>query len=330
MKAEPAAATWFTGVYLGRADQVQHARRAVARHLAGCPAADDAVLVVSELASNAIVHSASRGEFFTVRAECTRIMSGSRPKTSAAPGATGSPTVARMAWMWSRRSSARTAGGWSRPVTADGSSGRGLTWRRGSEAEGPVPLNDPAAAATRGTSRRSCPADPALARPGRCHAYCPVCDVRGSRDVSDVSRRQAASVNVPACLPNLNLMQTLSAWAQEPRPHPPGRFPSPPLGPRPRSRRPGAQPRPRSRSPTPCCWKPPRGCTTSATFPSSPRPGCTAWTAPATCVMSSTPTRCCAAWSRITPAPSSRPTNAGSPTSSAASSTRRRSRSRTR
>ena len=69
MKAEPAAATWFAGVYLGRADQVQHARRAVARHLAGCPAVDDAVLVVSELASNAIVHSASRGEFFTVRAE---------------------------------------------------------------------------------------------------------------------------------------------------------------------------------------------------------------------------------------------------------------------
>ena len=28
-------------------------------------------------------------------------------------------------------------------------------------------------------------------------AICPVCDGRGSRDVSDVSRRQAASVNVP-------------------------------------------------------------------------------------------------------------------------------------
>ena len=69
MRAEPAAATRFTGVYRGRADQVRHARRAVARHLAGCPAVDDAVLVVSELASNAIVHSASRGEFFIVRAE---------------------------------------------------------------------------------------------------------------------------------------------------------------------------------------------------------------------------------------------------------------------
>jgi hypothetical protein len=41
----------------------------VARHLAGCPAADDAILILSEFAANAIVHSASRGQFFTVRAE---------------------------------------------------------------------------------------------------------------------------------------------------------------------------------------------------------------------------------------------------------------------
>ena len=69
MTTTPAAANRFTATYPGRADQVQYARREVARHLAGCPAADDAVLIVSELASNAIVHSASRGEFFTVRAE---------------------------------------------------------------------------------------------------------------------------------------------------------------------------------------------------------------------------------------------------------------------
>jgi serine/threonine-protein kinase RsbW len=64
-----ATATRFTGIYPGRPDQVQDARRAVALHLAGCRALDDAVLIVSELASNAILHSASRGEFFTVRAE---------------------------------------------------------------------------------------------------------------------------------------------------------------------------------------------------------------------------------------------------------------------
>ena len=39
-------------------------------------------------------------------------------------------------------------------------------------------------------------------------------------------------------------------------------------------------------------------------------PACTAWTAPATSATSSTPTRCCAAWLRITPMPSSRPKNA--------------------
>ena len=69
MRAEPVTATCYAGIYPGRADQVRHVRRAVARHLAGCPAADDAILIVSELAANAIVHSASRGQFFTVRAE---------------------------------------------------------------------------------------------------------------------------------------------------------------------------------------------------------------------------------------------------------------------
>ena len=55
--------------YAGHLDQVHRVREAVARYLAGCPAADEAVLIVSELAANAIVHSASRGAFFTVRAE---------------------------------------------------------------------------------------------------------------------------------------------------------------------------------------------------------------------------------------------------------------------
>jgi anti-sigma regulatory factor (Ser/Thr protein kinase) len=48
---------------------VHHVRRAVARHLAGCPAADDAVLIASELAANAILYSRSRTGHFTVRAE---------------------------------------------------------------------------------------------------------------------------------------------------------------------------------------------------------------------------------------------------------------------
>src|ERR1019366_5601332 len=55
--------------YPGRPDQVWRARRDVARHLAGHPASDDAVLITSELASNAVLHSRSKGQFFTVRAE---------------------------------------------------------------------------------------------------------------------------------------------------------------------------------------------------------------------------------------------------------------------
>ena len=69
MRAEPIAAICYTGIYPGRADQLHHVRRAVTRHLAGCPAAADAILVLSELAANAILHSASCGQFFTVRAE---------------------------------------------------------------------------------------------------------------------------------------------------------------------------------------------------------------------------------------------------------------------
>ena len=69
MRTDQAVPATHTATYPGREDQVRHVRGAIAEYLAGCPAADDAVLVVSELASNAILHSASRDRFFTIRAE---------------------------------------------------------------------------------------------------------------------------------------------------------------------------------------------------------------------------------------------------------------------
>jgi anti-sigma regulatory factor (Ser/Thr protein kinase) len=66
--ARPDAATArYQATYHGRPDQVAMVRAAVAAHLADCPVTDDAVLVVSEIATNAIRHSGSAGEFFAVR-----------------------------------------------------------------------------------------------------------------------------------------------------------------------------------------------------------------------------------------------------------------------
>jgi serine/threonine-protein kinase RsbW len=51
----------------GRPDEVRTARRFVAKSLNGCSTAGDAVLLVSELATNAVAHSRSgRGGSFTV------------------------------------------------------------------------------------------------------------------------------------------------------------------------------------------------------------------------------------------------------------------------
>jgi serine/threonine-protein kinase RsbW len=68
-EAATRVATRYTGVFGGRPDQVSRARREVTRYLAGHAAADDAALIISELAANAILHSQSGGQFFTVRAD---------------------------------------------------------------------------------------------------------------------------------------------------------------------------------------------------------------------------------------------------------------------
>ena len=66
-----ATATMYTGTFRGRPDQVRQVRAAVARYLDGCPVAEDAVLAVSEIASNSVLHSQSSGGLFTVRCELT-------------------------------------------------------------------------------------------------------------------------------------------------------------------------------------------------------------------------------------------------------------------
>lgn len=62
------ARTW-EATYPGTADQVRHVRAALRPLLRGCPAADDVILLVDELAANAILHSHSGkpGGTFTVR-----------------------------------------------------------------------------------------------------------------------------------------------------------------------------------------------------------------------------------------------------------------------
>jgi anti-sigma regulatory factor (Ser/Thr protein kinase) len=58
-------------IYLGSADQLREVRAFLGEVLHGCPMADDAVLLASEIAANAVQHSDSRkpGGEFTVRAE---------------------------------------------------------------------------------------------------------------------------------------------------------------------------------------------------------------------------------------------------------------------
>ena len=67
-----------TGTYPAEPRQVGLARAALAGWLGGCPRADEAILVASELATNSVLHSVSRdGGAFTLRAEvhpdCLRI-----------------------------------------------------------------------------------------------------------------------------------------------------------------------------------------------------------------------------------------------------------------
>lgn len=69
MSGGPATAGWWSRSFPGSADQVRQARRYLAGLLDGFPAIDEAVLCLSELAANAVLHSRSGhpGGTFTVR-----------------------------------------------------------------------------------------------------------------------------------------------------------------------------------------------------------------------------------------------------------------------
>jgi serine/threonine-protein kinase RsbW len=62
----------YEGTFRGEPGQVAQVRAGLREYLAGCPRSDDAVLVASELAANAVLHSRSAGQSFTVRAEVFR------------------------------------------------------------------------------------------------------------------------------------------------------------------------------------------------------------------------------------------------------------------
>ncbi len=108
---------------------------------------------------------------------------------------------------------------------------------------------------------------------------------------------------------------------RRPRPHPARTSPAPPLGPRPGRRRPGPQPRPDLGADAglleAAAWLHDIGY-----LPELARTGLHGLDGARYLRDTSTPTRCCAAWSPTTPAPSSRPKNAAWPTSCAASSPR--------
>ena len=72
-----AAARRYHQVFPGQPDQVSRVRREVGQHVRDTPVADDVILIASELATNAVLHSKSRDEIFAVACEvyprCVRI-----------------------------------------------------------------------------------------------------------------------------------------------------------------------------------------------------------------------------------------------------------------
>lgn len=59
----------YRQVFQGQPDQVSQVRHTIAERVRNTPVADNLVLIASELAANAVLHSRSRGGTFTVACE---------------------------------------------------------------------------------------------------------------------------------------------------------------------------------------------------------------------------------------------------------------------
>ncbi|HUY51489.1 MAG TPA: ATP-binding protein [Streptosporangiaceae bacterium] len=84
--------TWSRS-FPAQPDQVRHARRFLAQVLDGCPAADDAILCLSELTSNALTHSNSRKPAIITRElyDAAQALTASRDATPGEPGEPAHP-----------------------------------------------------------------------------------------------------------------------------------------------------------------------------------------------------------------------------------------------
>jgi anti-sigma regulatory factor (Ser/Thr protein kinase) len=72
MRTAHQTAVRYAATFLGTPAQVGRVRAKMRTWLGDCPRLDDIVLIASELSTNAVLHSASRDESFTVRCEVDR------------------------------------------------------------------------------------------------------------------------------------------------------------------------------------------------------------------------------------------------------------------
>ena len=129
-RAAAEAATQYQRTFHGRADEISQVRRDVASYLAGCPAADNAVLIASELAANSVVHSASGGEFFTVRCETYPDYVWIEVEDLGGPWQLRQPDDRPHGLDIIGALATRTTGAPTRPATETASCGPGWTWPR--------------------------------------------------------------------------------------------------------------------------------------------------------------------------------------------------------